>query len=814
MMPTLPGKHLTAISTFLLFASLIFTTPLCAQQGRGVLFNDGWRFHKGDVAGAEKPTTPDASWRALSLPHDWSVEGPFSEEWASGTGYLPAGIGWYRKTFHLVPTQQNKRLYLYFDGVYKNSDVWINGKHLGKRPNGYASFYYDITPHLNKQGENVVAVKVDHTDFGDSRWYSGSGINRNVYLLALAPVHIGVWGIAFTTPEVSATRARARVAVHVENQTKKPAAVRVTAELVDAAGKTVSRGEGSGRAIATGGDVTMDLDVDKPALWSPESPTLYTLRTTLLVDGKETETVTETVGFRSFRFDAAKGFFLNDRNVKLKGLCIHDDAGALGSAVPADVWERRLRLFKAMGCNAIRMSHNPHQDYLYDLCDKLGLIVQDEAFDEWEVSKNKWIKGWNVGTPGKDGYSKNFAEWADRDVRDMILRNRNRTCILMWSIGNEIDYPNDPYTDEILNTGRNPQIYGKGYQAGNPPARRLGEIAAHLAGVVKQYDTTRPVTAALAGVVMSNLTTYPETLDLVGYNYQEYRYADDHARYPQRIIYGSENSKGYDAWEAVVKNDFIAGQFLWTGIDFLGEASAWPVRGSGAGLVDLAGFPKPEYYYRKSLWTDEPVIYLAAAKISHDGARRQGGSAAAAHWNWATGDSLTVLGYTNADEAALVINDHVVGRKPLLESEQQIARWKVAYQPGTATLVAYTKGKETGRYTLQTAGAASQLKVTVDRAILSAARREVAHIVVEVTDAEGNLVPSSSHEVSCRIEGPARLIGLESGDLASHEDYKGNTRKTFGGKCLGYIQAETPGSVKVILSAPGLNEAVVVLTLK
>jgi beta-galactosidase/beta-glucuronidase len=704
-------------------------------------------------------------------------------------------------------------MYLYFDGVYKNSEVWINGQYLGKRPSGYASFYYDLTPHLNRQGDNVVAVKVNHTDFGDSRWYSGSGINRNVYLLALAPVHIGVWGIVFTTPEVSATRALARVAVHVENQTKKPAAVRVTAELVDATGKTIRRGEGFGKAIATGGEITMDLAVDKPGLWSPESPVLYTLRTTLYVDGKQTETVTETVGFRSFRFDAATGFFLNDRNLKLKGLCIHDDAGALGSAVPADVWERRLRLFKAMGCNAIRMSHNPHQDYLYDLCDKLGLIVQDEAFDEWEVSKNKWIKGWNVGAPGKDGYSKNFAEWSDRDVRDMILRNRNRTCILMWSIGNEIDYPNDPYTDEILNTGRNPQIYGKGYQASNPPARRLGEIATHLAGVVKHYDSTRPVTAALAGVVMSNLTTYPEALDLVGYNYQEYRYTDDHAQYPQRIIYGSENSKSYDAWEAVVKNDFIAGQFLWTGIDFLGEARAWPVRGSGAGLVDLAGFPKPEYYYRKSLWTDEPVIYLAAAKISDNGAQRQSGWAAA-HWNWTVGDSLTLLGYTNADEAELFINNRSLGRKPLLESEQKIIRWKVAYQPGTATLVAYTKGGETGRHTLKTAGDASQLKVSLDRTTLSAAHREVAHIVVEVTDAAGNLVPSSEHEISCRIEGPARLMGLENGDLASHEDYKGNKRKAFRGKWLAYIQVEKPGPVKVILSAPGLDETVTVFVLK
>lgn len=787
------------------------TIALCfhavqAQDTRATLFNDGWKFIKQDVTGGEKATTPDNTWRPVDLPHDWSIEGPFSDTWASGTGYLPTGIGWYRKSFTLNAAQQQKTVYLYFDGVYKNSEVWINEHYLGKRPSGYASFYYDITPYLKSSGSNLVAVKVDHTDFADSRWYSGSGINRNVYLIATPATHIAPWGVVFTTPSVSAAQASVQVGVTVQNKATGTVPVKVLAELVDARGKVVAQAEKNATAAVNTSDVSLSFTVAKPALWSVETPALYQLRTTLFVNGAKADVVTEQVGFRNFRFDANKGFFLNDQNIKLKGLCIHDDAGALGSAVPRDVWERRLRVFKAMGCNTIRMSHNPHQDYLYDLCDKLGFIVQDEAFDEWEAGKNKWIKGWNVGTPGKDGYSKDFKEWSARDVRDMILRNRNRTCILMWSIGNEIDYPNDPYTDEVLNTGRNPQIYGKGYQPGYPAAKRLGEIAAELVKVVKQYDTTRPVTAALAGVVMSNLTAYPDALDLVGYNYQEYRYADDHKQYPTRVIYGSENGKSYDAWQAVEDNEFIAGQYLWTGIDFIGEARVWPTRASGAGLVDLAGFPKPEYYYRKSFWTSEPVVYLAASRIPKDPSRRSGGIGwAESHWNWTEGDSINVLCFTNAEQAELLLNGKSIGKKALAGGKQKIISWKTVYQPGTLKVKAYKAGKETGSYTLTTAGAASQLKASADRTVIQAATRDVAHIAIDVTDQAGILVPTADNEIEVKIEGPGKLIGLESGDLASHEDYKATKRKAYHGKVLAYIQAEKPGVIKISVSSNGVK---------
>ncbi|AYB29073.1 sugar-binding domain-containing protein [Chryseolinea soli] len=792
---------LIPVALFLLFVSL----DLAAQHAGTILFNSQWKFHKGDMPQGEKIATDESSWKLLDLPHDWSIEGPFSDAWASGTGYLPGGIGWYRKTFDLLPQQQGKTIYLYFDGVYKNSEVWVNEKYVGKRPNGYASFYYDITPYLNPKGKNVVAVKVDHTDFADSRWYSGSGINRNVYLMAVNPTHIAVWGTVFTTPQISQQQATASLRVSVVNVSKMK--TEVIGEITDGQGTVVAHQQGLAHE-GKESDVALSFTVKDPKRWSIEKPVLYTLKTTLMVNGKAVDEVTEKVGFREFHFDANKGFFLNDENTKLKGVCFHDDAGALGSAVPKAVWKRRLQTLKELGCNAIRMSHNPHQDYLYDLCDEMGFVVQDEAFDEWAIGKNKWIKGWNVGQPGKDGYSKYFAEWSDRDLGDMIRRNRNRACIMMWSIGNEIDYPNDPYTHEILNTGRNPQIYGKGYQKDNPPAEQMGPIAKHLVEVVKSLDKTRPVTAALAGVVMSNLTSYPDALDVVGYNYQEYRYEDDHRQFPKRIIYGSENGKSYEAWKPVSDLDYISAQYLWTAFDFIGEASVWPVRSSGAGVIDLAGFPKSEFYYRKSLWSEAPTTFLSVAP----GARREQGRSRGfgdAHWNWTSGDSVNVYCFTNGDEAELFVNSGSLGRK-VVESNGYM-HWRVAYQPGELKVRSFQKGKPFGEFLLTTAGEAATLGAVPDRNTLKADKDDVIHLTVSVLDKDNRGVPLADNEITFSIEGPGRLLGLESGDLRSHEDYKASKRKAYKGKVLAYVQATGPGAITVTVNSPGLKPQTVQL---
>lgn len=770
-----------------------------------LLFNNDWKFHKGDVVNGEAIDFADQDWRKLNLPHDWSIEGPFSEAWASSTGFLPGGIGWYRKTFTLPADSKNKMTYIYFDGVYENSEVWINGHYLGKRPNGFISFQYELTPYLKSDGKNVLAVKADHSQFADSRWYTGSGIYRNVYLITTTPLHIGLWGIDFTTPEVSAEQATINISVSVLNNSFKNTGVNVTCRLVDANRKTIAEAVKNINLKKTDSALAnLSFKVKNPQLWSVDQPTLYDLIVSLAANGKKTDQLQEKVGIRSIRFDANKGFFLNGKNMKLKGVCIHDDAGALGVAALKEVWYRRFKFLKEAGCNSIRMSHNPHADYFYDLCDELGLLVMDEAFDEWEAGKNKWIKGWNVGVPGQDGYHEYFRDWYDKDVKDMVLRDRNHPGIIMWSIGNEIDYPNDPYTDTILSTGRNPQIYGKGYLPDHPPAQRLGEISKLLVAVVKKYDTSRPLTAALAGVVMSNSTTFPENLDLVGYNYQEYRYNDDHKIYPNRIIYGSENGMQVSAWNAVDSNDYIAGQYLWTGIDYLGEARQWPARSNGAGLMDLAGFPKPGYYFRQSLWSDKPMIYIGTANIPGSKKNNPGEfrMEAKPDWNYKNGDIVQVNCFTNCREAELFLNGRSLGKKSLSQFANRVISWNVDYQPGELVVMGYAKDGKNARSVLKTSGQPYAITTATDMPPGNQ-QAGLLQLVIQIVDKNNVPVYSADNEITVTINGPAKLLGLESGSLTSHEDYKSNSRKVLNGKLLAYIQPGSRLGIAVIQS-PGL----------
>lgn len=800
---------------YFLFILLYLLCPFSVSaqvSEKQFLFTEGWKFYKGDVVHAEKIELDDQKWRPISLPHDWSIEGPFSDQWASSTGYLPAGIGWYRKTFTLKPEHLSAKTFIYFDGVYKNSEVWINGHYLGKRPSGYMAFQYELSKYLNKKGKNVIAVKVDHTKFADSRWYPGSGIYRNVYLIGKNPVYIPTWGVAFSTPEVSAAQVSASVSVRVQNSESKPAEVVVKTTLTDSNGNIAASEEKQlNLAAAKEGLSTIQFSVKAPQLWSVDKPSLYQLKVTLLINGKKVDQQLQQVGLRSIRFDANQGFFLNGENMKMKGVCIHHDAGALGAAVPKEVWEKRLQKLKEVGCNAIRMSHYPHQDYLYDLCDQMGFLVMDEAFDEWELGKNKWVKGWNEGTPVKDGYHEYFAEWADRDLEDMILRNRNHPSIVMWSIGNEIDYPNDPYSHEVLNTGRNPQIYGRGYSATSPPASQMGDIARKLVKIVKKADTTRPVTAALAGVVMSNFTDYPGLLDLVGYNYQEYRYAEDHKKYPNRIIYGSENGKGRKEWLAVDSNAYIFGQFLWTGFDFVGEARKWPMRSSGAGLLDMAGFPKNDFYLRQSLWSAQPMAYIMVAKTGGDDDMKFLWNSDPS-WNWKSGDQLKIQGATNTEEAELFLNGNSLGRKKAGKTEPTLY-WDVSYQAGELSIKGYNQGKEVTSYSLFTAGEALNITASTAKKSFNHSTKGVDLIEVILTDKDGKAVYDAANNIEVSITGPAKLLGLESGDLASHESYQSNFRKVYKGKLLTYIQSQAKaGTIKVTFSSPGLISKTITYT--
>lgn len=788
----------------------LYTAGFGQHAGQRVLFNTGWKFNKGEATGADKTNYDDAAWRQVELPHDWSVEGPFSNEWASATAYLPGGIGWYRKTFTIPADWKTKKVSIYFDGVYKNSEVWINNHYLGKRPNGFTPFQYELSPYLDASGKNTISVKVNHEDFADSRWYTGSGIYRNVYLIATSASHIDQWGVAFTTPQVTTESAKANVAVSIVNGTRTGEALSVKCTLNDKAGKQVAVVERKVNAtVGQTSPVNLSFRISKPTLWSIENPYLYTLRVAVVSEGKQLDEWVEKVGVRAIKFTPNEGFALNGVNTKLKGVCVHDDAGVLGVAVPKEVWIRRLRALKEGGTNSLRMGHNPHADYLYELCDEMGFVVMDEAFDEWESGKNKWIKGWNKGEPGKDGYNKDFKEWADRDLKDMILRNRNHPSIIMWSIGNEIDYPNDPYSHEILNTGNNPQIYGKGYLPNHPPASRLGEISKHLVAVAKTYDTSRPITAALAGVVMSNTTSYPENLDVVGYNYQEYRYPEDHKNYPNRIIYGSENGMQLNAWKAVDTNNYISAQYLWTGIDYLGEAGVFPNRSNTAGLINLGGFPKPEYFFRQSLWSAKPMIYIGTSSIPKGEDRGiWSHKRATPVWSGKTGDSVRVNCFTNCTEAELFLNGSSLGRKKLAGAANKVLSWDMAYQPGELIVKGFNDEKEVSADTLATTGTAAAISAHVYSDGLIDARSGLKQIEVRLTDDKGRLVYAADNELTVEVSGDAKLLGLENSNPNMVDDYKSNKRKAMNGSMIIYVQpGKSKKAFQVNITSPGLQPA-------
>ena len=789
-----------------LLASLATLSAMAQVSfGDAVRFDNGWRFHLGDTPEAVADGFDDSRWQAVTLPHDWSVKGTLSPANASGTGYLPAGIGWYRKTFDgrdLTAAQ----MYIYFEGVYNRSSVWLNGHLLGERPNGYISFLYDLTPWLRRDGQNVLAVRVDHSRIADSRFYTGSGIYRDVWLVSAGPVHFAQWGVGWQARTLTDRQAVIAVDAAIEGLDGRKAQLRLT--LRDASGAVVSRA--AARAAAS---QTVDLKLARPHRWDLDDPYLYTLEAEI-VEGKTVlDRMQTSVGLREIRFDADKGFALNGRTRKIKGVCLHHDAGVLGAAVPEEVWERRLRNLKAIGANAIRTSHNPQAPVFYDLCDRIGLLVMDEAFDEWEFPKRKWVEGWNVGTPALDGTFDFFNEWGETDVRDMVRRDRNHPSIILWSIGNEVDYPNDPYSHPILDGGNNDfkqPAYG-GYNPDAPRAERIGEIAQRLAAAVRSVDTSRPVTGALAGVAMSNQTAYPEAVDVVGYNYTESRYDADHATYPERIIYGSENSGNYAAWKAVTDHDFISGMFIWTGTDYLGESNAWPSRGFYSGLLDFGSFPKPRGRFFASLWSESPVCYLGTS-LPRPGGRARGDTTDAwDSWNYEPGQTVRVVCYTNAASAALFLNGKQVGTRQDYNRQTGIIGWDVPYAPGTLRAVGYdASGKEESSYEITTSLRPKSLRVSADRTALRVGG--VAHLTVEVLDDNGNFVPLADNEITCTVEGPAVLLGLEGSDNRDMGSYTDNVQRAYRGRLLAYLRATGAGPVTVRFSAPLLQGASVTLS--
>jgi beta-galactosidase/beta-glucuronidase len=580
-----------------------------------ITLTEGWRFHKGNCDEAWYKGYDDSAWRRVLIPHDWAVESPFSRTNSSGTGYLDGGTGWYRAHFRLPAICSGQRVRVVFDGVYKNSQVWCNSYYLGKRPYGYTEFSYDITHAVSNDGsENVISVKVTHEDLADSRWFTGSGIYRKVRILIEDPVHPALHGIAFTADSVSAESAQIRVRQEIVNDSAADAAVRIFSELTDPyTGETVLVLDGE-CAVSAGGQAETVLcgTLRHPRLWSVDAPVLYDLKTWYETDGSRSLVSSERVGIRKAVFDPDKGFFLNGVPMKLKGVCVHHDAGPLGAAVTREIWQRRLEILKETGCNAIRCSHNPHMPELYDLCDAMGFLMIDEAFDEWEAPKNKWWQGHNVYPPKHQGYYEDFPEWHDADLRAMVRRDRNHPSVILWSIGNEIDYPNDMYCHPMFaemtgNNDANKPAAERIYNPDKPNMERIVTIAKELAQTVREEDPSRPVTLAAAFPELSSYIGFLDAVDVIGYNYKEQFYAQDHLRFPDKALLGTENGKHAEAWAVVRDNDYVCGQFLWTGIDFLGEAHGWPVYGSRAGLMKTNGFPKDSFYERSVMW-DGPAV--------------------------------------------------------------------------------------------------------------------------------------------------------------------------------------------------------------
>jgi len=796
-------------------AALSLTASPAAGQRQRLSMDPGWRFTLGDPAGAEQPGFDDHRWRRLDLPHDWSIEGTPRQDAPGGgaMGYYPAGIGWYRKAFRLPAGAQNKDAWLEFDGIYMNSDVWINGVHLGRRPYGYIGFAYDVTRHL-VPGVNLVAVRVDNSLQPNSRWYSGSGIDRHAWLTIVDPLHVGHWGTYLRTPVVDSAGAGVVIRTRVENDGAAPRRGVLRSVVLDSAGREIARTE-TPFSVTAGQHVELEqrLHIAAPRLWSLETPYLYALRSELREGTRAADVTTMAFGVRTIAYDRDHGFLLNGRHVKMRGVNLHHDAGGLGAAVPERVWQRRLELLKAMGANAIRTSHNPPAPEFLDLCDRLGFLVMAEAFDEWTIGK----------VP--EGYHRYFAEWSERDLTDFVHRDRNHPSIVLWSAGNEIGEQSTPDGAQVL--------------------RRLVDI-------FHREDPTRPVTTGNDQIVADGHRATPaflSTEDVVGYNYvdrwherRELFAEQDRHDHPDWKMIGTESgsifqsfderySLGDDSavvrpnytsgmlqverlWKWVTLRDYFAGNFMWTGIDYLGE-STWPFRGFASGAMDITGHPKDAYYLYQSLWTDRPVLHLFP------------------HWNWAgrTGQVIPVLAYTNCNSVELFLNGRSLGEKRIEFPAQGTSggwnsyaeprvnvttndlhlSWDVPYEPGVLRAIGKRRdGTVACEAEVRTAGPPAAIRLSVDRDTIAAVPGDVAHVTFEIVDSAGTVVPTADNLVGFTITGGS-ILALDNADLADHDPNRADRRHAFNGRGLAILRATQAGMLRLTASADGVGSGTVSL---
>ncbi|MDR7372632.1 glycoside hydrolase family 2 TIM barrel-domain containing protein [Flavobacterium aquidurense] len=794
-------------------------------SNRKVSFNSDWSFHLNDSL-ADKDTIGTATkWQTLNVPHDWSIEGKFDEKSPAGYGggSLNGGLGWYKKIFKVAAEDSTKITSITFDGVYRNSEVWVNGHYLGKRPNGYIGFQYQISKFLNYgDKENEIIVKVDNSKQPNSRWYSGSGIFRNVWIETTDKLHVAQWGTYITTPKVTAQKASLQIETTIQNQNSASKKATITTTIFQEGTKVTSVTQNITIAVNANQTIKQAADIETPILWSVEKPELYTAVTEISVDDQVVDQYKTNFGIRDFKFDLNKGFLLNGKQVKIKGVCMHHDLGPLGSAINTRAIERQLEILKGMGVNGIRTSHNPPAPELLELCDKMGFIVMDEAFDMWKQSKTKY------------DYGNDWDKWHKKDLIDQLLRDRNHPSIFVWSIGNEI-----------------PQQWDESGVT----------IAKELSAIVRQYDKTRPITAAMNPPVNMNLEginlqfdkakvdynpmAASGVLDLIGYNYAHQTYEYHQKNFPNKPFIATETTSAletrgyYDAnsdsikkwpvrwdlkftqgnpgntvsaydqvqapwgstheatWKVIKKHDFLSGMYIWTGFDYIGEPTPyeWPSVSSYFGIVDLAGFPKDVYYMYQSEWTDKTVLHIFP------------------HWNWKAGQTVDVWAYyNNADEVELFLNGKSVGIRSKKEGDLHVM-WRVPFQPGTLKAISRKNGKTVLETEIKTAGNPSSLKLTADRETIKADGNDLSFVTVDILDEKGVLAPKANNEISFSLKGNGKIVGVCSGDPVSHEPYKGSKHTALNGKCLVVVQSENKtGRLELTANAKGLKKSTIVIT--
>lgn len=777
-----------------------------------------WRFVRDSIAGAEAEGFDDLSWRMVDLPHDFSIEdllgedtedqiGPFSKQSPGGpsTGHVMGGTGWYRKRFTLSPEDHHKIVRIHFDGVYRESDVWLNGKHLGFHPNGYTPFYYDLTSYLNPAGEeNVLAVRVKNKG-KNSRWYSGSGIYRHVWLTATEPVYIDTWGVAIATPEVSQDKATVKLNIRLRNANKVSKEVSVVTSLLDAENKVAAKTETKEHIIAGTGQsaLAQTIHLSSPALWSLDKPKRYTAVISVLDKGKVIDQHVEHFGVRAIEFSAEEGFKLNGEKVLLKGANMHHDNGLLGAAAIGRAEERRVAIMKANGFNAIRTSHNPPSTEFLDACDRLGVLVMDEAFDMWEHPKN----------PQDDHLF--FSEWGKKDLEAIVLRDRNHPSVIIWSIGNEI------------------------YERADPVGVK---IAKELSDLCHKLDPSRPVTAGISsfwehpGREWAESAPAFEHLDVHGYNYSWDKYESDHLQYPERVMIGTETfaREAFENRQQARQHTWVIGGFVWTGMDHLGESGIghavidkeagglmpWPWYLNWCGDIDILGFKKPQSFYRDVVWERSDLEMAVHAPIppgSVENVSKWGWPDEHQSWTWPgeEGRELSVSVYTHAELVRLELNGKVIGEKPVSAETKLTASFEVPYAAGELKAVALSEGKEIATKVLRTTGKAVALRLAADRSEIRPSRNDLSYVAVEVIDEGGNVVPHADIPVRFSVSGDGELAASGNASPNDMESFRNPLCSTYNGRAMAILRPSgKPGSITLIAEAEGMKAVSLTIDVK